>query len=231
MDDGALIIKPAEGRAAVYADIDGTLSRTNIVQPLLWFGLKCFHFPANLYRIAKIIFLCPYWLYLDKKNREKSNISIYRQYCGILVESFKRNKNEYYEKIFKPRIYADAIKTLERFRKNGYSIVLVTGGVDELVLPFAKDLDAEIFAISLETKNGIFTGNIIGKPLTGKAKSEIVRMHAMKHGLDIKNCYALGDAYGDLEMLETVGNPVAVNPDKRLLKVARQRGWQIIYWQ
>lgn len=224
-------INSPSGKCAVYADIDGTLSNTNIVQPLLWFNLKCLPFPLNILRVWKILALCPYWLYLDRTSREKSNISIYRQYNGIPTETFKKYLHAYYQKVLKPKIYPDALNAINEFKQNGYLIALITGGVDELVRPLANELNAEAFAISLETKNGKFTGNIVDKPLTGAAKSEIIKSHAAKYGINLEYSYALGDAYGDLEMLECVGNPVAVNPDKRLLEIAKKRGWQVVCWK
>ena len=231
MPNSKIKINPSVGKCAAYADIDGTLSDTNIVQPLLWFNIKCLPFPQNIFRTLKILALCPYWVLLDKTSREKSNISIYRQYRGISISDFKRLATGYYQNVFKPKIYPEALETIKEFQKNGYTIVLVTGGVSELVHPFANELGAESFAITLETKDGKFTGNIVDKPLTGKAKSEIIKSHSEKHGVNLKYSYALGDAYGDLEMLECVGNPVAVNPDKRLLEIAKKRGWQIAFWK
>jgi phosphoserine phosphatase len=53
---------------------------------------------------------------------------------------------------------------------------------------------------------------------------------ARRRNLDLSRSYAYADAISDLPMLEAVGNPVAVNPDRRLLAAAKDRGWQVRHW-
>ena len=50
-------------------------------------------------------------------------------------------------------------------------------------------------------------------------------------GIDLEHSYAYGDSYADKEFLESVGHPVAVNPDRRLKKLAESRGWPIHNWR
>jgi hypothetical protein len=63
--------------------------------------------------------------------------------------------------------------------------------------------------------------------LHGPAKAEAIRALAAREGLDLSRCAAYSDSENDLPMLELVGNPVAVNPDARLKRIARERGWQV----
>jgi len=54
-----------------------------------------------------------------------------------------------------------------------------------------------------------------------------VRSLAERRGIDLGGSYAYTDSIADLPMLEAVGHPVAVNPDKELRKQAEERGWDI----
>ena len=54
---------------------------------------------------------------------------------------------------------------------------------------------------------------------------------ARRRNLDLSRSYAYADSISDLPMMEAVGNPVAVNPDSRLQKAARERGWEIKDWR
>src|SRR5438552_3125234 len=56
---------------------------------------------------------------------------------------------------------------------------------------------------------------------------DIARL-ASDRGLDLTRCHAYSDSVNDLPMLELVGNPVAMNPDRKLLVIARKRGWQVL---
>ena len=53
------------------------------------------------------------------------------------------------------------------------------------------------------------------------------RRLAADGGYDLTDCYAYSDSITDLPMLEAVGHPTAVNPDRGLRKVALQRGWPV----
>ncbi len=65
----------------------------------------------------------------------------------------------------------------------------------------------------------------------GPNKAEAIREMAVGEGIDLANSYAYSDSITDLPMLEMVGNPVAVNPDRELSRVARERDWEIRYFQ
>ncbi|MGC8744099.1 MAG: HAD family hydrolase [Verrucomicrobiia bacterium] len=216
---------------AVFCDVDGTLSRTNIVEPLIWIKRRILRFPINYFWLTSLLFLCPYWILLDRFSRSVSNISIYKQYKNLPVHKIEELTPVYYQQVFKKRIFKEALEELQIFRENDFRIVLVSGGIGLFLQPLAKELDADCIAISLKKVNGLFTGEIDGEPLTGRVKADLLKQYAAKNKIDLNISYALGDAIGDLEMLECVGNPVVVNPDSRLLKHALSKGWKIVYWK
>jgi phosphoserine phosphatase len=55
-----------------------------------------------------------------------------------------------------------------------------------------------------------------------------MRAMAAEHGWDLAASYAYTDSVSDLPMLEAVGNPVAINPERELLELAQERGWRVI---
>ena len=80
----------------------------------------------------------------------------------------------------------------------------------------------------LETKDGLLTGNLIGKALHGKAKRKAVRALAKERNIGLRKSYAYSDSHNDLPMLTLVGHAVAVNPDKILAVHAKAAGWRIL---
>jgi fatty acyl-CoA reductase len=77
----------------------------------------------------------------------------------------------------------------------------------------------------------VYTGELSGAPVAGEARARMLASFARRRNLDLSRSYAYADSISDLPMLEAVGNPVAVNPDSRLAKAARERGWQIKNWR
>ncbi|WP_419887824.1 HAD family hydrolase [Neobacillus niacini] len=62
----------------------------------------------------------------------------------------------------------------------------------------------------------------------GERKREFIHAHLSNTDVDWQNSFAYGDSYSDLNVLELVGNPVAVNPEPRLLEIANHKKWEII---
>ena len=78
-----------------------------------------------------------------------------------------------------------------------------------------------------EEKDGVFTGRLVGDILHGPGKKHAVAALAALQQLDLEKCTAYSDSINDLPMLEMVGSPVAVNPDRKLRRYAEERGWTV----
>jgi len=78
------------------------------------------------------------------------------------------------------------------------------------------------------TDDGRFTGEILGDLMHGAAKARAAADFAAARGIALADCSAYSDSANDIPLLESVGHPVAVNPDKRLAAVAAERGWPVI---
>ena len=78
-----------------------------------------------------------------------------------------------------------------------------------------------------EEEDGKFTGRLVGDILHGPGKKHAVAALAALQQLDLKQCTAYSDSINDLPMLEMVGSPVAVNPDRALRRHAKAQGWAV----
>ncbi len=82
-----------------------------------------------------------------------------------------------------------------------------------------------------QSQDGRLTGQLSAGPLSGAAKAAATRCLAEAWGVDLHRSYAYADSYADREFMEGLGHPVAVNPDRRLRRIARVRGWEIRRWR
>jgi phosphoserine phosphatase len=78
-----------------------------------------------------------------------------------------------------------------------------------------------------EVVDGAYTGKVL-RAAHGEGKARALRELADAEGLDLSASTAYSDSYSDVPFLEAVGHPVAVNPDRRLRRIARLRGWPTI---
>ncbi len=221
---------PALTARAAYWDVDGTLARTTIVTPLNFFKRQILSPPRNALWLLNLALRGPWWLLLDRIDRSASNRAIYASYAGMPCEKIKALAAECFEKCIRPRIFPQAIEQLDRQRAEGVKIVLVTGGLDVVMRPLAGFLGAELYAPVLAEASGAYSGALTGPPIAGEEKAVAVREHSRKHGIDLAQSLAFGDAMGDLAMLECVGHPVTVNPSRRLSRLAASRGWPCENW-
>jgi HAD superfamily hydrolase (TIGR01490 family) len=223
-------IPPAYKRAA-YCDVDGTLAATNIVGPLVWLKKHTVPAPWNWLWLSSMVVRGPWWMFLDRCNRNWSNRAIYSNYRNLSVMAVKNLAEACYAGVIKPKLFSAALHFVEELKEQGVRPVLITGGIDLFMQPLAVELGADLLAPGLEENGGVFTGRLLSPPYAGEKKAEIIRLHAAQHGIDLSRSLALGDSEADLPMLRTVGRPIATNPDSRLRREAQKQGWDIKQWR
>jgi HAD superfamily hydrolase (TIGR01490 family) len=223
-------LPPAEGKA-VYADITGTLGDFSYLG-LLQAVMKRF-LGGFLFRVWQLGLLVktPYWFLLGRFSPQRLHASICYEYTGMDNYDMQEIAEVLYRSYIKPLLYPDAMKTLRDFSERGYRVVLITSEVNYLMRPLARELKAELIASELVENVTGFTGAVENGALTDERKANAIRSHAEEHGINLQISYAYGDDATDLQMLECVGHPVAVNPDSRLEAVANERKWMIEHWQ
>lgn len=92
-------------------------------------------------------------------------------------------------------------------------------------------LDGAIGSQFSEVKDGVYTGRPAGLFVYRSDKARAIEVLARREGIDLASSYAYSDSESDLPMLEAVGHPVAVNPDKALAGAARAQGWEILRFE
>jgi hypothetical protein len=107
-------------------------------------------------------------------------------------------------------------------------VFIISASPEEIVAPLAQYLgvDEAIASRAELDTDGRYTGNVEFWSY-GPYKAEAMREVAERQGIDLDASYAYSDSATDVPMLEAVGHPVAVNPDRELTRVAHQREWEI----
>jgi HAD superfamily hydrolase (TIGR01490 family) len=128
--------------------------------------------------------------------------------------------------VLRPLVYPDALELAEEHRERGEPVYLVTASLQEIVEPFARalGLDGAIGSVGEIGADGRYTGAVV-RACHGAGKVAAVRE---LDGIDLARSTAYTDGVADLPLLEAVGHPVAVNPDRALRRVALERGWRVL---
>ena len=173
----------------------------------------------------------PYYWFLDTLSRHRFNEVFFRNYKGLSEADLELWGREALDRFWRPRLFSEGIEQLKYHRDQGHRIVLISGGVEPTLQPLARLLEVDaLVCVSLEKREARLTGRLINGPISGHAKAKAVRRVAEEFDLDLEECYAYADSYSDRQFLECVGYPVAVNPGRRLHRLAQARGWPVRRW-
>lgn len=127
-----------------------------------------------------------------------------------------------------PIVYDEALDLMAMHREAGRKVFIVSASPEEIVAPLAQYLGADeaIATRAVLDDEGRYTG-AVELYCYGPEKARILDDIADRDGLDLARCYAYSDSATDEPMLAAVGRAVAVNPDRELARIARERGWEI----
>ena len=188
---------------------EGLISRRTVARGL-YGQLVYMHLGASEQKLARI---------------RESVLTLTRGWDQARVREIVR---ETLEDVVEPIIYAEALELMEAHRAADRRVFIVSASPEEIVLPLAEYLgvDEAIASRAKVDDEGRYTGEM-DLYAYGPYKADIMRAVAEAQDIDLDKSFAYSDSYTDVPMLEAVGNPVAVNPDRVLLNLARERGWEV----
>jgi HAD superfamily hydrolase (TIGR01490 family) len=128
-----------------------------------------------------------------------------------------------------PRVYPQMLALAHEHQDAGRRAYIVTAASQELadILAQVMVLDGGIGSQISEVRDGVFTGKPTGVFVYRRGKAQALEALAAREGIDLSASFAYSDSESDLPMLEAVGHPTAVNPDRSLRRVAARRGWPV----
>jgi HAD superfamily hydrolase (TIGR01490 family) len=216
--------------AACYFDVDGTLVKTNLVHPTLYYLLHQANPQQSLGKLVGAFLRAPRLLAAELRDRRLFNEELYALYKGTSEDRLLTLADEAYKQVLEPAIYKGARELVSTCKDKGHEVVIVSGALDFLMHRLAKELGADdVIANKLEFLDGLATGRMLPPVVAGPTKALLVRDHARARGYDLDACFAYSDSYSDVPMLSVVGHPAAVNPDRALDRLARAYQWPIVY--
>lgn len=213
-------------RTAAFFDIDDTLIKGSAGGYLI---RHLYH--EGFIRLVTVLRL-GYYVALYRLNRLKQT-EVYRWGYGLCgdrtVAQVKQILDAAFERYVARRVYREALNLVHEHRQRGHVVVAISGAPDYMVERVCCLLGIEHF---IATKTPIVGDRVtrdVQEPICyGAGKLHFATEFAAHHDIDLRSSYFYSDSVSDLPLLERVGNPVAVNPQRLLRRHARRRGWQIL---
>ena len=231
-------IHPA--RQGVFFDIDGTL----LPAPSLEWRFVAYlaaHDDISvsqigrwLIRSATLMHKGPHAAFVENKtylrDLPESLVEMWRRslsWSEIMTEGNGRSRLHFFD---------EAIEKLKCHANSGHRIFLLSGTLAPLARLVAARLseilrvEIGVCASELLACGGFWTGELSGRHVSGKEKSQVIARVARRHDLSLADSFSYADQISDAWALQAVGHPLAVNPSRRLLRYANGRGWTIHKW-
>lgn len=150
---------------------------------------------------------------------------------GIPEERFIRFVNHIFEKKLKPIIRYKAREAVQFHQNSQGHTVILSAATNYICNPVRDSLDmADVICSRMEVIDGYFSGKAMGAYCYGDEKLKRIRDYCQEHLFRLEEAYYYADSISDLQVLESVGHPICISPDKKLREIAQKKGWQIITW-
>ncbi|MBI5479862.1 MAG: HAD family hydrolase [Deltaproteobacteria bacterium] len=216
------------GQAAAFFDMDKTVLAVN--SGTLWLQHLVTHREITVYNLARALWwLALYQLALvDGEFVTAEGVSTVK---GQREADMRRVCDRWFAEKVAPHITAGACARVAEHRAEGHLLAVLSSSSPYASEPLGAHLGIpHVLCTRLEVQDGIFTGGVAGSVCFGRGKVRVAEEFARERDVDFSASWFYTDSYSDLPMLARVGHPVAVNPDLRLRRHARARGWPILSW-
>lgn len=164
----------------------------------------------------------------DHDQMEKMRAYLSEMVTGWNVDTVREIVSDTLHNIVDPMVYDEAVSLIEDHQLAGRDVIIVSASGAEMVEPIGELLGVDaVIATRLAIEDGRYTGKI-DYYAYGENKASAIEELAELRGYDLSRSFAYSDSITDVHMLEVVGHPHAVNPDKELRRIAKERGWPVL---
>ena len=167
---------------------------------------------------------------------DEDRLAQLRDYSARMVEGWpvaqvRQIVEEALHELIKPLVYAEALRLIVAHKAAGREVVIISSSGEDVVAPIGRLVGADrVIATRVRVANGRYTSDIEFYAY-GANKAAAMRQIAAASGYDLADCYAYSDSATDAPMLDAVGHPTAINPDRALRRLANERNWPITHFR
>ncbi len=149
-------------------------------------------------------------------------------YRGLAESMLEEVGEEVFVKHLAKQVYPEARALVQAHQEAGHTVAIISSATRYQAEPLARDMGIEhVLCTELEVEEGVFTGEVVRPTCYGEGKAVAGRVLAAREGLDLEESYFYTDSHEDLPLLEAVGRPRPLNPNRQLAQIAKERQWPV----
>lgn len=213
-------------KTVAFFDVDNTIVNLTTLVSFMKFYHHTIGNPDEYVRRYSILESMKF----DGASRQKLNELYYKQFKGAAFSDMMNMGRRWFESLDHDTLFkTPVIKAINEHKQKGNSIALVSGSFQPCLAPILEHIGGHwLLCTDLETVENVLTGNIKQQAI-GAGKRAIIERFASEQALQLDNCYAYGDDISDIDMMKSVGHPIAVtSSNSTLMDIAHSHGWPII---
>lgn len=212
----------------VFFDLDGTITSMNSGYALV---RKAYAKRMITRRGLINAIICSVLYKLRIMPAEKIIRVMGRWLRGLKQDILSAIAGEAVEEYLFDSVFEEIYDEIRSHRSNNADLAILSSAIGEICRPVARHLGIDnIISTEMECINGELTGLSSGSYCFGDEKERRMTCFCNEKGFDKASAYYYADSFSDLAALETVGNPVCINPGSRLRKKAIEMNWRICNW-
>jgi HAD superfamily hydrolase (TIGR01490 family) len=148
---------------------------------------------------------------------------------GLREDMIRELCIEVFNGLIVEKIRPEILSTFDEHRSRHGAVVLLSSASEPICEPVSRHLKMDdVICSRLETSGGLFTGKILGRLVYGEEKERRLLSYCSDHGYDPAEAFYYGDSFTDHHVMATVGFPIAVDPDRKLCRLAMENNWPIL---
>lgn len=216
----------ATKKSIAVFDIDGTIFRSSLLIELTKHLVRMSIFPKKAYQELKNEQL----LWLDRKGSYEAYIFkviqvFEKRIRNVPVSVLRRVTDEVLQR-HKDRVYVFTREKIKQLKKT-HVLLAISGSPDLAVQEFKRiwGFDAA-YGTVYESKRGVYTGRVLS--VASRDKKAVLQDFCVTHGIGLARSIGIGDTETDVSFLQMVKRPIAFNPNKKLLAIAKKKGWEVV---
>ncbi len=174
-------------------------------------------------------------LYLKYKSGLADPLETINSMTGWLKGKTEKEMNDLcritFNNVLYPSLFPEAREEILKHRSSDRKLIILSSAIDHICEEMSDTLGMDgCLCSSLESTDGHLTGRSSGRLCYGDEKLNRLTGYCKANGIKMQDVWFYSDSVSDLPVLLVAGNPVCVNPDRKLRIEARKRGWKILYW-
>ena len=214
---------------AAFFRVEGAVVRAPSLRSAAWFTLNTAELSGRVTRLGGVALATGLKFAGGLGEQQLVQRAAWMGLRGMSADRIAFLGEEYYERFIEPNVLEVGKELIADARRQGLRIVLLSENIRAVVGPLKALLGADdLICNDLELRNSKATGRLTEPVIGGALSGGWARHWASEHAVDLESSSAYGTTSADSMLLNIIGRPCVVNPDRRLRRIAKDLDWPVV---